>query len=100
MIPKIQTRMMTFPTILHITVPAEGMPGRIRIANKTVEGGITVAGMTTAVATEAVLVDLVEEMDVRIRAARKRRVIADDIPPQLLASKKSLLLKSHHSTRG
>ena len=100
MTPKIQTRMMTFPTKPLITVPAARMPGSIRVGNKAVERDVAVGGMTTAAAAEAAVMDLVEGTVVGVRTAKKRRAVADGIPPQLPVSKKSLLLKSHHLTRG
>ena len=56
---KIQTMLMVFLTKLHITVAAAMMPGRVRVASKAVEGGITVVRTVAAVAAEVAVVDLV-----------------------------------------
>ena len=53
-----------------------------------------------AAAAAAEAVDPVEETVVGVRTTRKRRAVANGIPPQLPASKKMSLLQLHHLTRG
>ena len=61
--------------------PEARMPGRIRAGNRAVERRVAVGGMITAAAAEAAVMDLVEGTVVGVRTARKRRAVANGIPP-------------------
>ena len=58
-------------------------------------------GTVAAVAAEVAVVDLVvREMEVEVRTTRKRRAIAEGIPPLLRTLKQLHLLRSPRLTKG